>query len=356
MKVKGSEIKITVIGLGGAGGNAVSRMSDNRSKNIRFLALNTDLQALSQIKNIETFAIGPETTKGMGSGGNQDIGRKAIKESQEQVAKFIDDADMVFITAGMGGGTGTGSAPIIAEMSKRMGALTIGIVTLPFSFEGEHRREIALQGIQRLSQKTDTLIQINNDRLLSIFDEDFSLDKAFERADETLIQGVKSISDIIVTPGFINIDFADMQNIISNGGAAFMSVGTGKGKTAAIDAVETVLANPLFDAPVEGATDVLLNIRGGKSLTLGQVNEIVHKIRVSSHSEPKVIFGVVKDRKYNNRVSITLIATGIKTSTAINSPRNETYRESSLLHALVQADSNGHNQISIGDTEFLSKI
>ena len=306
-------VNIKVVGVGGAGGNAVLRMAKNRPQGVSFLALNTDLQALGQITGLETFAIGPKTTQGMGSGGEHEVGRKAMRESHDQVAHMIDGADMVFVTAGMGGGTGTGAAPAVAEISRKQGALTVGVVTLPFAFEGAHRKAVALQGIERLRQKVDTLIQVDNDRLLPALNGNASLEQAFRLADETLRQGVQGISDVVIAPGLINVDFADMRAVMSNSGPAFMAVGSGKGKLAAMDAATSALSNPLFDAPLDGATGVLFNVKGGKDLTLGQVHEVADVIRASSRSQPKVVFGVVQDRKLKNQVSITLVATGIAT-------------------------------------------
>ena len=347
-------VNIKVVGVGGAGGNAVLRMAKNRPQGVSFLAVNTDLQALGQIKGLETFAIGPKTTQGMGSGGDHDLGRKAMRESHEQVAHMIDGADMVFVTAGMGGGTGTGAAPAVAEISRRQGALTVGVVTLPFSFEGAHRKAVALEGIERLRQKVDTLIQVDNDRLLPALNGNASLESAFRLADETLRQGVQGISDVVTVPGLINVDFADMRAVMSNSGPAFMAVGNGKGKLAAMDAASSALSNPLFDAPLEGATGVLFNVKGGKDLTLGQVHEVADAIRASSRSQPKVVFGVVQDRKLKNQVSITLVATGIAT-------RDETEEElegdeapdSGLLELVAKADTNGHNKLDAAATQKL---
>ncbi len=311
MSERPEPVNIKVVGVGGAGGNAVLRMTKTRPQGVSFLALNTDLQALAQIKGLETFAIGLNTTQGMGSGGDHEVGRKAIKESHEQVSHMIEGADMVFVAAGMGGGTGTGAAPLVADMSRRQGALTVGVVTLPFSFEGPHRKAVALEGIERLRQKVDTLIQVDNDRLLPALNGTVSLEDAFKLADETLRHGVQGISDVVTAPGLINVDFADMRAVMSNSGPAFMALGNGKGKLAAMDAVTSALSNPLFDAPLEGAAGVLFNVKGGKDLTLGQVHQVADVIQAASRSQPKVVFGVVQDRKLKNRVSITLVATGI---------------------------------------------
>ena len=305
------QVRIKVVGVGGAGVNAVHRMAKNKLQCLEYLAINTDVQALSCIQDVPTLAIGPATTGGMGSGGNADVGRKAIRESQEQVAQLMEGSEMVFITAGMGGGTGTGAAPTIADLAKRQGALTVAVVTRPFSFEGPHRREVADRGLDHLRQKVDTLITVDNDRLLSSLDEQLTLEKAFQLADEVLRQGVQGISEIITVPGLINVDFADVKAVMVNGGPSFMAMGEGKGKGAASEAVRTALSNPLFDAPLEGSNSVLFNIKGGKDLALDQVHEVAGIIRDASQSQARVIFGVVQDGRWKKRVSITLVATGV---------------------------------------------
>ena len=302
-------VRVKVVGIGGAGGNAVSRMARRGELGLEFLAINTDVQALGRIDNFPTFAIGPGTTGGMGSGGDPDVGRKALRESQEQVAQLLDGSDMVFITAGMGGGTGTGAAPLIAEMARKQGALTVGVVTRPFSFEGSRRRELSDRGIRMLQQKVDTLITVDNDRLLSSLDGKLSLDDAFNMADEVLRQGVEGITEIIAIPGLINVDFADVKAIMTNGGPSFMAVGHGRGSSAAADAVRAALSNPLFEAPLEGCTGILLNMKGGKDLALGQVHEVAEMVRDASRARAHVVFGVVNDSRWKKRVSITLVAT-----------------------------------------------
>ena len=306
-----AQIHVKVVGVGGAGGNAVARMVKSQLQGVKFLALNTDIQALRQFKGIPTFAIGPKTTGGMGSGGNPEAGRRAIKESQDQIARLLQGSDMVFVTAGMGGGTGTGAIPIVAEMAKKQGALTVGVVTLPFSFEGPHRMQAARNGLRQLERRVDTLITVENDRLLPSLKGKVTLDRAFQIGDEVLRQGVQGISDIIMVPGLINVDFADVKSVMGNGGPSFMAVGEGKGKWAAIEATHMALSNPLFDAPLEGASGILFNVRGGKDLTLGQVHEVAGIIRKASKSGANVIFGLVQERKLKKRVHITLVATGV---------------------------------------------
>ena len=343
-------INIKVVGIGGAGGNAVLRMAKSSLQGVDFIALNTDVQALTQLKKVTTLAIGPNTTSGMGSGGHHDIGRKAIKESQEQVTRLLEGADMVFVTAGMGGGTGTGAASVAAEIARRQGALTVGVVTLPFSFEGPQRRKVAQHGLEQLRQKVDTLITIDNDRLLPSLKGKISLEKAFKVVDEVLRQGVQGISDIITIPGLINVDFADVKSIMSGGGPSFMALGEGKGKWAAIEAAHMALSNPLFDAPLNGAKGILFNVTGGKDLTLGQVHEVAEIIRKASKVETNVIFGVVQDKSLHKRVSITLVATGLanvqcddETYDALEGTDAE--RDKELIKLLGKPATNGHAKL-----------
>jgi len=306
------KIDVKVVGIGGAGGNAIQRMVGGGLKGVHFLALNTDIQALGRLKSIQKFAIGPNTTKGMGSGGQPELGKKAIKESHEKVAELLEGADMVFITAGMGGGTGTGVASVVSDIAKKQGALTVGVVTLPFKFEGPHRKAVAQQGLHNLQHKVDTLIVVDNNKLLPSLRGKVSLNRAFQIADEVLRQGVQGISEIVTTPGLINVDFADIKAVMTNGGPSFMAVGEGKGVLGAIEAGHAALSNPLFDAPLEGASGVLLNVKGGKDLTLGQVHEVARLVRDATKAQADVMFGVVQDPKMKSNVSITLVATGLK--------------------------------------------
>ena len=305
------DVRVKVVGVGGAGGNAVARMASAGLRGVDFLAMNTDVQALRRVKGVPTYAIGPLTTRGMGSGGNPDLGRKAIKENQEHIGELLEGADMVFVTAGMGGGTGTGAAPVVAEIARRKGALTVGVVTRPFSFEGQGRMAAADKGLKQLGPKVDTLITVENDRLLTSLDGEMSLERGFRIADEVLRQGVEGISEIITVPGTINVDFADVKSVMMNRGVSFMALGEGKGRTASTDAVKAALANPLFTAPIEGAQGILFNVRGGRDLSIGQVHEIAGMIEGASKSQAQVVFGVVQDQRWNKRVRVTLVATGI---------------------------------------------
>ena len=355
--VPSSEVSVKVVGVGGAGGNAVSRMVRGGLAQVEAFALNTDLQALSGLKYVPSYAIGPQTVNGMGSGGRPEVGRRAIKESQKHVAELLDGADMVFITAGMGGGTGTGASSVVADIARKKGALTVGVVTLPFSFEGSQRRAVAEQGLRSLKQKVDTLIVVENDRLLPSLKGKMSLERAFEAADGILQQGVKGISDIITVPGMINVDFADVRSVMSGAGAAFMAYGEGEGKWAAIEAARGALANPLFNAPIEGATGILFNITGGRSLTLGQVHEVAEIIRKAANSDANVIFGVVQDRQLKKRVSITLVGTGVG-SQRQDLPKDESDSKVSLSDAeltnlLGNQGRNGHSHSAL---ELTSKL
>ena len=328
-----ADIAVKVVGVGGAGGNAVARMRASGVRSVQMLALNTDAQALARLRGIPSYAIGPCAVNGMGSGGRPEVGRKAVKESQDHIAELLDGADMVFITAGMGGGTGTGASATVADIARKKGALTVGVVTLPFSFEGSKRRDLALQGINALRQKVDTLIAVENDRLLPSLKGKVSLQKAFESADEVLRQGVRGVSEIITVPGMINVDFADVRSVMSGAGAAFMAHGEGKGRWAATEAARNALANPLFDAPLHGASGVLFNISGGKDLTLGQVHEVAEIIRKAAKSDANVIFGVVQDPRLKRRVSITLVGTGIRPSRDAVPPHSESESNISLTDA-----------------------
>ena len=357
-----ADIKVKVVGVGGAGGNAVSRMIRQGLAHVDTLALNTDMQALAGIRHIPSYAIGPQTVKGMGSGGRPEVGRRAVKESQKDIAKLLEGSDMVFITAGMGGGTGTGASATVADIARKKGALTVGVVTLPFSFEGSRRREVAEQGLRSLQQKVDTLIVVENDRLLPSLKGKVTLERAFLAADDVLRQGVKGISDIITVPGMINVDFADVRSVMGNGGSAFMAYGEGKGKWAAIEAARSALANPLFSAPLQGATGILLNVTGGKDLTLGQVHEVAEIVRKAAKSDANVIFGVVQERQMKKRVGITLIGTGVGATPEVVTSEKQKEGESSSEVSLSDADigkligSSGTNGHSDQPLAFTSRL
>ncbi len=302
--------RIKVVGLGGAGCNAVTRMVREQIRGVEFVAMNTDAQQLAFTEAAVRIQLGERLTRGMGAGGDSVIGAKAAEESRDLIKEVLTGADMVFVTAGMGGGTGTGSAPIVAEIAKQSGALTISIVTRPFSFEGNHRRKTAEAGIENLQEKVDTLVIIPNDRLLQLCDQKASVDSAFKLADEVLHHGVQAIAEVITVPGLINLDFADIRTIMKDAGPAWMSIGRGTGPNRAIDAAKQALASPLLDVSMEGAKGVLFNITGGSSLTLFEVNSAAEVIKQAVDPNANVIFGVALEESMNQEVRLTLIATG----------------------------------------------
>jgi cell division protein FtsZ len=302
--------KIKVIGLGGGGCNAITRMVRQEIHGVEFIAMNTDAQALALTEAPVRFQLGERISRGLGVGGDHNLGQKCAEEDRDEIHQFVSGADMVFITAGMGGGTGTGAAPVIAEVSKLSGALTIGIVTKPFGFEGTHRSKVAQEGIDRLINKVDTLIIIPNDRLLDLCDQQTSVDSAFKMADDVLLHGVQAIAEVITVPGMINLDFADIKAIMKDAGPAWMSIGVGSGKNRAVDAAKSALASPLLDVSITGARGVLFNVVGGESLTLFEVNEAAAVVRQAVDPDANIIFGVAHDPNMEKEIKITLIATG----------------------------------------------
>jgi len=302
--------KIKVIGLGGGGSNAITRMVREGIQGVDFIALNTDAQALAITEAPIRVQIGEKLTRGLGAGGDHVMGQKAAEESRDDIKELVSGADMVFITAGMGGGTGTGAAPLVAELAKQNGALTIAVITKPFNFEGTHRNRVAEDGIGKLLGKVDTLIIIPNDRLLDLCDHKTPVDSAFKMADEVLMHGVQAIAEVITVPGLINLDFADVKAIMKDAGPAWMSMGTGSGKDRAVNAARQALASPLLDVSIQGAKGVLFNVVGGSSLTLFEVNEAAEIIKQAVDPDANIIFGVAHDPNMNEEVRITLIATG----------------------------------------------
>ncbi|HOV79774.1 MAG TPA: cell division protein FtsZ [Bacillota bacterium] len=301
---------IKVIGVGGGGNNAVNRMINAGLKGVEFIAVNTDAQALYLAQANHKIQIGAKLTKGLGSGGNPEIGQKAAEESRDEIFQALKGSDMVFVTAGMGGGTGTGAAPIVAEVAKELGALTVGVVTKPFTFEGRKRAAQAETGIENLKNKVDTLITIPNDRLLQVIEKHTSIVEAFRIADDVLRQGVQGISDLIAVPGLINLDFADVKTIMKETGSALMGIGTASGESRATEAARTAISSPLLETSIEGARGVLLNITGGTSLGLFEVNEAAEIIAQAADSEANIIFGAVIDESMEEEVRVTVIATG----------------------------------------------
>ena len=301
---------IKVIGVGGGGNNAVNRMVDNQIKGVQFLAVNTENQVLELSKADVTIQIGEKVTKGLGAGANPQIGEEAAQESREEITKALEGADMVFVTAGMGGGTGTGAAPIVAECAKEVGALTVGVVTKPFAFEGKRRRAAAEKGIEFLTQKVDTIIVIPNDKLLQVVDKKCSVSDAFSKADEVLRQGIKGISDLIQIPGLINLDFADVKTIMTNQGEALMGIGEGTGENRAADAAKMAINSPLLETSIDGAKGILLNISGSANLSLFEINEAAEIISDAADPDANIIFGSVIDESLGDKVQVTVVATG----------------------------------------------
>ncbi|WP_119068273.1 cell division protein FtsZ [Aggregatilinea lenta] len=301
---------IKVIGIGGGGNNAVNRMIEEGLGGVEFIGINTDAQALLLSKAKTRVRIGDKLTRGLGAGGNPEIGRKAAEESSDELYEVLRGADMVFITCGMGGGTGTGGAPVVAQVAKELGSLTIGVVTRPFTFEGARRIQSAEAGIEALKSQVDTLIVIPNDRLLQIVDKRASLQDAFGMADDVLRQGIQGISELITVPGLINLDFADVRTIMSEGGAALMAVGRASGEDRARTAAEEAISSSLLDVTIDGARGILFNITGGPDLSLFEVNEAAAIIKETAHADVNLIFGAVIDENMGDEVRMTVIATG----------------------------------------------
>src|SRR5579884_4282290 len=306
--------RIVVLGVGGGGSNAVNRMIQSGVRSVEFVAINTDSQALARSEAPTRIRIGEKLTRGLGAGGNPGVGEKAAEESAEQIGELVRDADMVFIAAGMGGGTGTGAAPVIAQIAKQTGALTVGVVTRPFSFEGRQRQKNAEEGIVQLRERVDTLITIPNDRLLQVIDRKTTLEQAFMEVDDVLRQGIQGISELITEPGLINLDFADVKSIMSDSGAALMAIGRGTGETRAQDAARMAISSPLLDISMDGAKGVLLNITGGEDLALSEISEAAEIVGQAADPEASIIFGAVIDPRLENEIKITVIATGFDLS------------------------------------------
>jgi cell division protein FtsZ len=315
--------KIKVIGLGGGGCNAITRMVQEEIRGVEFIAMNTDAQALAITEAPTRIQLGEKLTRGLGVGGDYVLGQKSAEENRDEIKEIVTGSDMVFITCGMGGGTGTGAAPVIAEVAKHSGALTIAVVTKPFAFEGSRRCQVAEEGITSLLGKVDTLIIIPNDRLLSLCDEKTGVDNAFKLADDVLRHGVQAISEVITVPGLINLDFADVKAIMKDAGPAWMSIGIASGKNRAVEAAKEALSSPLLDVSVGGSKGVLFNVIGGSSLTLFEVNEAADVIKEAVDPEANIIFGVAHDPNMDNDVQITLIATGFASKTGMTQAAEE---------------------------------
>jgi cell division protein FtsZ len=342
--------RIKVVGVGGGGSNAVERMIHEGMHGVEFVAINTDAQALMQSSASTRVRIGDKLTRGLGAGGNPDMGRKAAEESAEDLYKILKGADMVFVTAGIGGGTGTGAAPIIAQIAREIGALTIGVVTRPFTFEGARRLQSAEVGIAKLKEHVDTLIVIPNDRLLQIVDKRASLNEAFLVADDVLRQGIQGISELITIPGLINLDFADVRTIMSEGGAALMAVGSAGGEDRARVAAEQAITSNLLDITIDGARGILFNVTGGSNLSLFEVNTAAAIIKETAHPDVNLIFGAVVDPDMGDEIRITVIATGFDRSgiprriMRHRPPQKVSQRSQSQAQSQsLQVDSPSHN-------------
>lgn len=307
------QARIKVIGVGGAGGNALNTMIASGLEEVEFVAANTDAQSLEASSSPMKLQLGAQLTKGLGAGGNPEVGRKSALEDVQRIADALQGADMVFVTAGMGGGTGTGAAPVIAQIARDQGILTVGVVTRPFPFEGRRRARNAEQGIRELIGSVDTIITIPNQRLLSLGDDDMSMLEAFKRADDVLVQAVRGISDLITNAGMINVDFADVKTIMSQTGRALMGTGFGKGDRRALDAAEMAISSPLLDeVSVQGATGILINFTAGPDIRLREINEAASLVQEAGHEDANIIFGVVTDADMRDMVKVTVIATGFE--------------------------------------------
>jgi cell division protein FtsZ len=301
---------IKVVGIGGGGVNAVNRMIEVGLKGVEFIAINTDAQALLMSDADVKLDVGRELTRGLGAGADPEVGRRAAEDHTEEIEEVLRGADMVFVTAGEGGGTGTGGAPVVAKIARSLGALTIGVVTRPFGFEGRRRAGSAETGIDELREEVDTLIVIPNDRLLSISDRGISMLDAFKSADQVLLQGVSGITDLITTPGLINLDFADVKSVMSGAGSALMGIGSSRGDNRAVEAAESAISSPLLEASIDGAHGVLLSISGGSDLGLFEINEAAQLVAEAAHAEANIIFGAVIDDALGDEVRVTVIAAG----------------------------------------------
>ncbi|NLJ79477.1 MAG: cell division protein FtsZ [Firmicutes bacterium] len=307
---------IKVIGCGGGGSNAVNRMIAAELKGVQFIALNTDAQALRMSEAHQKIQVGEKLTKGLGAGSDPSIGQRSAEESRDEIRQALEGADMIFITAGMGGGTGTGAAPIVAEIAKELNSLTVGVVTKPFTFEGRRRKEQAENGIEVLKSKVDTLITIPNDRLLQVVEKRTSMLEAFAIADDVLRQGVQGISDLITVPGLINLDFADVRTIMTNAGSALMGIGQATGEDRAVKAAKQAISSPLLEASIEGAKGILLSLTGSSNLGLFEINEAAEIVAEAADREANIIFGAVIDESLGEELRVTVIATGFDAPSA----------------------------------------
>ena len=341
---------LKVIGVGGGGNNAVNRMIDHGMNNVEFIAINTDGQALNLSKAESKIQIGEKLTRGLGAGANPEIGKKAAEESREQIEDAIQGADMVFVTAGMGGGTGTGAAPVVAKIAKEMGALTVGVVPRPFGFEGRKRQTQAAAGVEAMKAAVDTLIVIPNDRLLDIVDKSTPMMEAFKEADNVLRQGVQGISDLIAVSGEVNLDFADVKTIMSNQGSALMGIGVSSGENRAVEAAKKAISSPLLETSIVGAQGVLMNITGGESLSLFEAQEAADIVQDAADEDVNMIFGTVINPELQDEIVVTVIATGFE-----NKPSSQGRKSTSTgFGSSVSSSSSNQSSSNVKEDSFIT--
>ena len=331
--------KIKVVGVGGGGCNAVSRMFRERIQGVEYVGVNTDAQALMRCEVPLRIRMGEKITRGLGVGGNPDKGKESADESREEIEEALKGSDMVFVAAGMGGGTGTGAAPVVAEIARELDSLTIGVVTKPFGFEGSRRRKLAEEGISRLKDKVDTLIIIPNDRLFAVCDEKVTMENAFKMADDVLRQGVQSIAELVTVPGEVNLDFADIKSVMSNAGPAWMAIGHGVGEDKAVNAAREAVTSSLLDVSIEGARGILFNITGGSDLSLSEVQAAADVIRSAADPDASIFFGMVTDLKMEDEVKITIIATGFSTDDSVITKDDDDQHISQLIMSVVNDET-----------------
>lgn len=348
--------KIKVIGVGGSGGAAINRMIDSGIKGVDFVAINTDVQALHYSKAPKKLHVGKSITRGLGAGMNPELGRQSAEESQNEIRDILKDTDMVFVTCGLGGGTGTGCAPIVAEIARDLGALTVAVVTKPFAFEGAQRKNIAERGLMELADKVDTIITIPNDKLLQVIDKKTSLLDAFMVVDEVLRQGVQGIAELITIPGLINVDFADVKAVMANAGSALMGIGEASGENKAIEAAKAAVSSPLLEVSIEGARGILFTIVGGPNITMNEVNEAAKVITASADEDAKIIFGAVINDKYKDEIKITVVATGFDNTRVGKRDEPVSHEKSYTPNAFIEAEEKKSSSIFGSGEKKKSKI
>lgn len=341
--------KIKVIGVGGSGGAAINRMIDSGIKGVDFVAINTDVQALHYNKASRKLHVGKSITRGLGAGMNPELGRQSAEESQNEIRDILKDTDMVFVTCGLGGGTGTGCAPIVAEIARDLGALTVAVVTKPFAFEGAQRKNIAERGLMELTDKVDTIITIPNDKLLQVIDKKTTLLDAFMVVDEVLRQGVQGIAELITIPGLINVDFADVKAVMANAGSALMGIGQASGENKAIEAAKAAVSSPLLEVSIEGARGILFTIVGGPNLTMNEVNEAAKVITASADEDAKIIFGAVINDKLKDEIKITVVATGFDNTRVGKRDESLNLEKSYTPNAFIEAEEKKSSSLFGGE-------